>query len=316
MKFAIKFLLVILAPSIGLAQNKSVLTINSTAPVGLTEACKKIVFAPGFKSQLVNQKSIFRINKSLTCETDYSTTTDVPKPGDISVDKSLDVGSSNYATNVSENGQFTFQMPLFVPQGTNGMQPQLALSYMSQSFSGLLGTGFSLSGLSQISRTGKKKYLDDNMSAPSIYEDIFSIDGMRMLEYNNQGYYTTEAESFSKISIQKLNGIVSSFIVESKNGNITEYGTSVNSVLKSEISGTENIGISWMISKITDPLGNYIKFYYKIAGKNEILIDRIVYTGNDAAGLTPYGEIRFTYSTRQDRNTTFVSGTQVEQTVL
>lgn len=57
--------------------------------------------------------------------------------------------------NVTPNGQFNYEIPITTVSGTGGMVPQLSISYSSANKSGLLGYGFDLTGLSQISRARK-----------------------------------------------------------------------------------------------------------------------------------------------------------------
>ncbi|MCL2413493.1 MAG: hypothetical protein FWC98_05085, partial [Bacteroidales bacterium] len=60
------------------------------------------------------------------------------------------------------SGALTYTIPIQVPVGTSGMQPQLAIVYNSQNnFNGVLGLGFSISGLSSISRVGRNFYHDN-----------------------------------------------------------------------------------------------------------------------------------------------------------
>jgi hypothetical protein len=66
-------------------------------------------------------------------------------PGEFSVDAS---GSANY------------QIPIAVPPGSGGMAPSLSLSYNSNSGNGLLGQGWTLGGLSVITRCPATKVQD------------------------------------------------------------------------------------------------------------------------------------------------------------
>src|SRR5688572_6088935 len=65
------------------------------------------------------------------------------------------VGRTAGTFDVSSTGAANYFIPIWAPPGPAGMQPKMALTYSSRSGSGPLGPGWSLSGLSSISRCNK-----------------------------------------------------------------------------------------------------------------------------------------------------------------
>lgn len=261
-----------------------------------------------------------RIDDKIICDEEYETPID---PSNRPLDFSLTVGTTQSIVNVSPMGGATCQIPIFVSPGTAGMQPGLAIVYNSQTGSGLLGTGWNLSGLSVITRIGKTIYHDGEKTGITLTsQDPFVLDGQRLIKtgtVDNNGWqdeYRTEAESFTKIYMNGWDpqgNNPTSFTAKFKNGLTYEYGLSDDS--KITAPGKDAV-ITWLVNKIYDRNGNYMTFHYRNEGNGEVLIDYIEYTANDNANLTAYNRVDFYYSKRQDVNEYYIAGSKFRQSYL
>jgi RHS repeat-associated protein len=221
-------------------------------------------------------------------------------PGDYSVDAS---GSSNYT------------IPIAVPPGTAGLQPSLSISYNNRSGNGLLGTGWTLGGLSVITRCAATKRIDGIIDAVDFDDnDRFCIDGQRMIaisgDYGAPGTeYRTETDSFTKIISEGTMGNgPKRFKVWTKSGQVMNYGYSWQSRILAQNSDDVRI---WAISRIEDKQGNYLKIFYdNKRGAGEYRPVRIEYTGNVSSSpeLIPYAEVQFEYEDRDDVTTGYQGG--------
>jgi hypothetical protein len=71
-----------------------------------------------------------------------------------SIDTSALVGSTAGGLSINQ-GAANYTIPITVPPGIAGMQPELSINYNSNTGNGQLGVGFSLGGLSIIHRCSK-----------------------------------------------------------------------------------------------------------------------------------------------------------------
>jgi len=65
----------------------------------------------------------------------------------------------------------------------------------------------------------------------------------------------------------------------------------------------------WAVNKILDTKGNYLAVSYEENNDNgEYYPKRIDYTGNEAAGLSPFASVQFFYEDRPDVLPAFIGG--------
>ncbi len=183
------------------------------------------------------------------------------------------VGRTAGSFQVSPTGASAYQIPIFTPPGPRGVQPSIALVYNSNGGLGYLGRGWSLSGLSSITRC-ERTVAQDSQAYPvwvSTY-DPYCLDGNR-LRYQGGGSYgtsgstwATEIADFSQITANGTAGFgVESWTVKRKDGLTYTYGGSSSSRIMAKPLGytTANTVRTWLVSEVSDHYGNKIKFTYK-----------------------------------------------------
>jgi hypothetical protein len=233
---------------------------------------------------------------------------------------------------VSQSGAATYAIPLQVPPGVAGLEPKLALTYSSQAGNGMLGPGWSLTGLSAITRCPQTAAQDGPnwVGGINYAADRFCLDGQRLVAIADpagpasgtpgaygadQTYYSTERESFSRVQSVGYFGLgnlggPATFIVKSANGLTMEFGTTSDS----RIAATTFLGVRvWALSKVTDAAGNYMTVSYSTPdmSKGQHYPARIDYTGNAGStpALLPTKSIFFDYETdRTDKETSYQAG--------
>jgi hypothetical protein len=132
-----------------------------------------------------------------------------------------DVGRIPASYSVNPVGGFTYSIPIWLPPGPHGVQPQLTLGYDSSMDSNAAdnlpqagtsnpdeipaGVGWVLEGLSLFQRTDKTVAQDGVASEPSYTaSDAYSLDGNRLRLTSSGNYgedgstYQTEIANFSE----------------------------------------------------------------------------------------------------------------------
>ncbi|UFH58581.1 RHS repeat-associated core domain-containing protein [Sulfurovum mangrovi] len=197
-----------------------------------------------------------------------------------------------------DRGTANYELKIDVPPGIAGMEPKLSLNYSSSSGNGYMGVGWSIGGLSAITRCAQTKAVDGpNRKFGVKYnsDDRFCLDGQRLINisgvYGASGTeYRTEIDTYSKVtSYDDLNGGPSYFEVKTKSGLTYIYGRDNGASMLTEENGVARF---WKVSKIIDTYDNEINFHY-IQDKREGIhyIDHISYADN---------QIEFVYEDRPD----------------
>jgi len=228
------------------------------------------------------------------------------------------VGSIKGKFSVTPTGQAHYSIPIDVSPGTADLVPAISITYDSTSSNiknGLLGMGFSLEGLTAITRCSCNKAQNGLIhSVDFTNKDLFCLNGEQLVavhgSYGDDGTeYRTYTDSLVKIiSYGKQGSGPARFKVWTKGGQIAEYAFTPDSQIKAE--GKNEVAV-WSLNKIQDTAGNYLEVrYFKDEDKGISYPIEILYTGNKNAKIEPYNSINFIYEDRPDTKITYAAGSK------
>lgn len=214
------------------------------------------------------------------------------------------VGSMSSEFTVA-HGDVNYSIPLTVAPGRAGMQPKLSIDYSSaNNHNGLLGIGWSLQGLSAITRC-KATYAHDGFVSGINFDnsDRYCLDGQRLIPIDGENgaagtEYRTDIDNYAQIiSVGGANNDPDYFVVKTKAGHVVTYGGSGNASHRLP-QGT----INWSIRKMDDTTGRNAIFYNYSFDQNTQYLDSIQYIG---------GRVDMEYEVRPDSKTSFFAGTKM-----
>lgn len=176
-------------------------------------------------------------------------------------------GRTSGTFTVSPTGASNYAIPIWTPPGPHGLQPHLALVYNSQAGNGYIGVGWSLAGLSAITRCNLT-VAQDSSAAPITLtpSDGLCLDGQRLRLTSSGNYglagstYQTEIANFSNVTAYGSEGNGPQyFVVQTRDGLTYTYGENGNS----EVQGAPGSTVSaWLVNEIADRAGNTILINY------------------------------------------------------
>ncbi|TQF17842.1 hypothetical protein FJV41_01485 [Myxococcus llanfairpwllgwyngyllgogerychwyrndrobwllllantysiliogogogochensis] len=260
-------------------------------------------------------------------------------------------GVTAFTADVTPSGTATVSLPLWVPPGRAGLQPSLSIVYDSNASDGLLGPGFNLAGLSQITLC-PNSFARDNalhsvdfmpdeaLDAKNRYSRAWCLDGVRLVPAGGSDAraFKTEHDTYASIRIPEGTTLHApdTFEVRGRDGLIRTYGKGPGSREDALVKGIHSqyergpnetiqtannntVRIAWALASIEDRFGNRMEVFYDQAPLGAPSgawhrPSRIVYTQfRDASGVIEPGqrEVTFDYEARTDVFTGYLAGVKV-----
>ncbi len=214
---------------------------------------------------------------------------------------------------VTGSGQLQYTLAIALPPGIKGVAPQINLVYTSGSGNGIAGYGWSISGVTAITRMGRTIEKDGEVKGIQLdYSDYYSFNGQRLIlksgEYGKDGAeYVTE--KYSNIKIKSRGEINQNYSlykgpafweITFEDGSTAEYGSYIPYGTPAMYNATTPI--EYNIKKWKDAQGNSIIYNYKRNPGSVTVISSIEWGGNETLNKPSLNEIIFNYNNGQQRS--------------
>lgn len=240
-------------------------------------------------------------------------------------------------------GTGNFTIPITVPSGRHGFQPDLKLVYSTGHGNGFFGMGWSLSvpGITRKTSKGIPRYRDDHVDAKR--GDVFILSGAEDLVPMDTQEVRTDAGLtlrtryrprteglFAKIhrhrSINKEGTVQSDYWeVKAKDGLTSVHGGPLqNGGITSTLTDPARPShiFAWKLSETRDPFGNLIRYDYGSDEGSDVshtwkqpLLSHIRYVDNEEHGKTTFLiSITFEYEERADPFSDYRAGFEIRTT--
>lgn len=216
---------------------------------------------------------------------------------------------------ITNGGQASYSLPIALPPSIQSVGPQINLNYVSGQMGGIAGQGWSIAGVSGISRTSTRKDIDkfiDGVDYDSF--DKLSFDGQRLIlvpgtgdYWSENSFYETEMHSNTKFQL-KGTGDNIYFIVTAPDGSKTWFGN---------YDGNNGTDLSvFYIVKFEDTNGNYIIYNYSKPFGKSLCINEILFSANYVSNNLPSNSIKFFYETAKRSEFSYIKGEKIEKVEL
>lgn len=207
---------------------------------------------------------------------------------------------------VDDRGQAHQHIPIWVPPGRAGIQPDLSLDYASGAGNGLVGASWGLAGLSRISRCpGMRK--NGQIAKPIQWNegDSFCLDGETLVPDSDHYFYTKFHDDGTRV-VRIRNAITDAgyWKLVTKDGHILTFGNTLDSRVTVSRYLAAPVVMTFALSRTEDRAGNFMLVKYGpdngVVGADIEPVE-IDYTGSGGDPTTAKRSVTFTYDhTRTD----------------
>lgn len=204
---------------------------------------------------------------------------------------------------ISPSGGMQYDIPIEIPDGPAGFKPDMGISYDSRHGDGIVGHGFSLRGLSVISRMVSQYQNDGAIKDITLdSSDCLALDGNRLVLRDGK-YYPTQ-DDISQITPNNIDN-PTSFVLRKGDGTTMYYGETVNSRVYGK-NNNSGVVVMWLLNKVVDKNGNYYTIKYVNNNTGCYYVDTVEYGGNINAYTGHVYKLAFKYKTREKTNVYYV----------
>jgi RHS repeat-associated protein len=195
---------------------------------------------------------------------------------------------------VTPDGAYSYVIPIDVPAGRAGMQPELALSYSSRAGNGIVGVGWSVSGPSMIHRCeaivasgGVRRRVDP------VNGTTFCLDGQRLVlvsgTANTAGAeYRTEIDTFTRVTVLTVSGNQpATWRAEYADKRIARFAWDTDQPLRRRVRdatgaqvSSEQARLVWPMTQLADRNGNAVEWSFDNLHSGVVGADAVMVPGS------------------------------------
>jgi len=196
-------------------------------------------------------------------------------------------------------GTATTSIPIAIPPGRKGVQPQLALVYGSANGNGWVGMGWKLekSVIDRQTKSGLNYTGDDyRFRLSGINVDLVSV--------GNNEYRAKIEGSFTRVKKLTAPDGKPYFVATDKSGKKYTFGKSSMTRFAHPTDASKIF--RWCLERVQDVHGNYMTITY-VGDQGNGYLSRIDYTGNTAQNKSPTHSVIFHLEDRADKSQSYVT---------